>query len=85
MWREAADLELLMTTLAEAGVAMILRVDVERFQEGRPHWTVLLSGPALRLGQPIRVDSRDLGSAISEALRRLREGDGDLVWLDDWV
>ncbi|RMI31230.1 hypothetical protein [Nocardia stercoris] len=85
MWSEAADLELLMDRLAAAGVAMLLRVDVERFDAGRPHWTVLLSGPALYPDNTIRVDAHGLGTGITRGLQRLREHDGDWEWLDDWV
>ncbi|MGW2660489.1 hypothetical protein ACWCW7_05955 [Nocardia tengchongensis] len=85
MSTEAADLEQLMEQLAEAGVAMMIRVDVERFNEGRPHWTLLLSGPTLHPDNTIRVDARSLEDCITSGLRQLRERDGDWQWLGDWV
>ncbi|MFE3987586.1 hypothetical protein ACFXPR_24130 [Nocardia tengchongensis] len=85
MWTEAADLKQLMEQLAEAGVAMMIRVDVERFNEGKPHWTLLLSGPTLHPNNTIHVEARSLEVCITSGLRRLREHDGEWHWLGDWV
>ncbi|MEV0463861.1 hypothetical protein AB0I30_12545 [Nocardia tengchongensis] len=85
MSTEAADLEQLMEQLAGVGVAMMIRVDVERFNEGKPHWTLFLSGPALHPDNTIRVDARSLEVSIASGLRRLREHDGGWQWLGDWV
>ncbi|MFB7724514.1 hypothetical protein [Nocardia sp. NPDC056100] len=85
MWTEAADLEILMERLAEAGVSMLLRVDVERYNENTPHWTLAFGGPALDSDTAFRVDARTLGQCVSRGLRRLRDQHESWDWLDDWV
>ncbi|QLY29790.1 hypothetical protein [Nocardia huaxiensis] len=85
MWTHTADLELLMDRLAEVGVAMLVRVDVERLRAGRPQWTLFLSGPLLHPANTIRVDARTLGDGLTKALDRLRGQPGDWEWLDAWV
>ncbi|MFD4955618.1 hypothetical protein [Streptomyces sp. NPDC058451] len=62
---------LILEWLGERGVGAMIRVDAERWREGRPAWTFAASGGPLTSG--LRADGASVAECMDRALLRLRE------------
>ncbi|MGW7611810.1 hypothetical protein ACWGKW_32065 [Streptomyces sp. NPDC054766] len=79
---DTALLAEIMERAAGEGVAISLRVDVERLREGGKPWTLVLASAKFGELGAIRGDFQTLGAGIRFAIDEMRSLPGEWEWLD---